>query len=198
MSMRVFGTVTSPYVRRVRIVAHELSMPCELCDTSTAEGQSLLRQKTPVWKVPIAEIDGQVVLDSHTITELLLAQAGSTQLAPLLIDDVEARNTIAIIDGALDSLINRFYLLREGVPESTPYLQKQLERTGASLAALEARVEAGFVTSKQQLGLPEIALGTALGWMRFRKAYPIEQHPKLIACYEALEQRPSFAATRPG
>jgi glutathione S-transferase len=198
MPMRVFGTVTSPYVRRVRIVAHELSMPCELCDTSSAEGQALLREKSTVWKVPIAEIDGQVVLDSHTITELLLTQAGSTQLTPLPIDDVEARNAIAIIDGALDSLINRFYLLREGVPESTPYLQKQLERTGAALAALEARIEGAFVTSKRKLGLPEIAIGTAIGWMRFRKAYPIEQHPKLLACHEALEQRPSFAATRPG
>jgi glutathione S-transferase len=55
----------------------------------------------------------------------------------------------------------------------------------------------GFVTSCRKYGLPEIALGTALGWMRFRNTYPIERHPRLMACARQLEARASFASTQP-
>jgi glutathione S-transferase len=196
--IQLFGTVTSPYVRRVRIVAHELGLACELQETSSVEGQARLRALSPIWKVPAAEVDGQPVLDSHVITELLVARHGASKLAPLALDDLEARNAMSVIDGALDSLINTFYLAKEGVkPEQVPYLRKQHDRAASALAWLDARMHGGFVTSRREYGLPEIALGTALGWMRFRNAYPIERHARLRACAEQLEARPSFASTLP-
>jgi glutathione S-transferase len=196
--IRLFGSFTSPYVRRVRIVADELGLPIEQIDTMPAEGQAELRKRSPIWKVPVAEIDGQLVFDSHVITEVLLERFGRGKLAPLAIDDIEARNAINVIDGALDALINAFYLGKEGVtPEQTPYLKKQGERAAASLAWLDQNVHEPFVTSQKQLGLPEIALGTALGWMRLRNVYDIEQHQRLMRCFEELEKRPSFHATQP-
>jgi glutathione S-transferase len=197
--IRLFGSYTSPYVRRVRIVADELGLPLELIDTVPPEGQAELRKRSPIWKVPVAEIDGQLVFDSHVITELLLERYGRGKLAPLSVDDVEARNAMSVIDGALDALINAFYLGKEGVtPEQAPYLKKQSERAAASLAWLEQNVHEPFVTSRKQLGLPEIALGSALGWMRFRNVYDIEQHQRLMRCFEELERRPSFDSTQPG
>lgn len=71
-TIRLYGSFTSPYVRRVRIVAAELGYSYELLETASPEGQARLRERTPIWKVPAAEIDGQLVFDSHTITELLL------------------------------------------------------------------------------------------------------------------------------
>ena len=46
--MRLYGTLTSPYVRRVRIVATEIGVPCEL----VAPDAALLHAVTPIWKVP--------------------------------------------------------------------------------------------------------------------------------------------------
>lgn len=198
--IRLYGSYTSPYVRRVRIVAEELSLRCEQVDTMTAEGQAELRAKNPIWKVPAAEVDGQLILDSHTITELLLERydRAGQKIAPLPVDDLEGRNAISVIDGALDALINSFYLAKEGVSaDKTPYMKKQNERAAASLAWLEQHVHEPFVTSKKRFGLPEIALGTALGWMRFRDVYPIERHPQLMRCFEELEKRASFHATEP-
>jgi glutathione S-transferase len=196
--IRLYGTITSPYVRRVRVVADELGLPCELLESASAEGQARLRAHSPIWKVPAAEIDGQLVLDSHTITELLLARHGAGKLAPLPIDDLEARNAIAVIDGAVDSLINAFYLSKEGVSaESVPYMKKQNERAASALEWLETRMHGSFVTSRKQYGLPEIALGTTIGWMLLRNAYPIARHPRLMACYEQLQKRPSFVASQP-
>jgi glutathione S-transferase len=196
--IRLFGSFTSPYVRRVRIVADELGLPVEQIDTTPAEGQAELRKRSPIWKVPAAEIDGQLIFDSHVITEVLLERFGRGKLAPLAVDDIEARNAINVIDGALDALINAFYLGKDGVtPEQAPYLKKQGERAAASLSWLEQSVHEPFVTSRKQLGLPEIALGTALGWMRLRNVYDIEQHQRLMRCFEELEKRPSFHATQP-
>jgi glutathione S-transferase len=196
--IRLYGTITSPYVRRVRIVAEELGLAHELLDTATDAGQASLRAKSPIWKVPAAEIDGQLVFDSHAITELLLARAGEGPIAPWRLDDVETRNLVNVIDGALDALINVFYLRKEGVEvDSVPYLKKQQARAKASLAWLESAVYEPFVTSHKRFGLAEIALGSALGWMRFRAAYPIADHPRLMRCLEELEKRPSFAATQP-
>ena len=191
--IRLFGTVTSPFVRRVRVVAAELGLPIEMVDTATDAGQAELRARSPIWKVPVAEIDGRLVLDSHAITELLLATHGPGPLRALDPRDVDARNAIAIVDGALESLINVMYLGRDGVPpERSAYLAKQRERAAAAFAWLEART-----WRVDPPGLAEIALATTIGWVRFRQTYPIEQHPGLVRCFEELEARPSFAATRP-
>lgn len=200
--IRLFGTVTSPYVRRVRIVADELAVPCEMISTATEEGQAALRALSPIWKVPAAEIDGQLVLDSHVITELLLERYGRgtkvNVIAPFAVDDLESRNMIAVIDGVGDSLINAFYLEKEGAKrDQLPYIEKQHARAAHAMAWLEKNVHEPFVTARKRFGLPEIALGTTLGWMRLRNVYPFEQHPRLLACFDALEKRASFHATQP-
>jgi glutathione S-transferase len=191
--LRIYGTITSPYVRRVRIVAKELGLGYELVDTATDAGQATLRQRTPIWKVPAAEIDGELVLDSHTITELLVTRANNRAVPALAIEDVAARNFISVTDGALDSLINTFYLAKEGLtPDRAPYLQKQNARAESALTWLE-----GNLAQARSFGLPAIALGTALAWMRFRDAYPIARHPKLVDFLGELESRASFAETQP-
>jgi glutathione S-transferase len=196
--IRLYGTVTSPYVRRVRIVADELGLPCELINTATDEGQAALRARSPIWKVPAAEIDGQLVIDSHAITDVLIERFGRGKLRLIAVDDVEARNAMAVIDAVSDSLINSFYLEKEGAKrEQLPYLGKQHARAASAMAWLEQNVHEPFVTSRKEYGLPEIALGTTLDWMRFRNVYPFEQHARLVRCFEAFEKRASSHATRP-
>jgi glutathione S-transferase len=147
--IRIFGSFTSPYVRRVRIVCEELGLPFDQVDSTPPEGQAELRKRNPIWKVPAAEVDGQLVLDSHVITELLLDRYGGGKLAPLPFDDLEARNAITVIDGALDALINTFYLEKEGVTfEQAPYLKKQRERAANALSWLDQNVHEPFVTSR--------------------------------------------------
>jgi glutathione S-transferase len=189
----VYGTTTSPYVRRVLVVAHELGLAHEMVDASSNEGQAELRRRSPIWKVPAAEIDGELVFDSRVICELLVARHGAGKIAG--VESLVDRNLITVVDGALDSLINRFYLMRDGVDaESIPYLRKQRERAASALTWVEAQIQGGWSTA---FGLAEIAIATAAGWMRLRETYAIEQHPGLMACVERCEARASFVATRP-
>ncbi len=198
--MKLYGTVTSPYVRRVRIVAAELGEPVELVDTFTEEGQAALRAASPIWKVPAAELDGTLVLDSHAVVDALIAARGHGTLRPVRADWrwVES-NVHHVVDGALDSLINVFYLAKDGVgPDQAPYLAKQRDRAAAALRWVEGALHGAQLTDEPGLGIVEIALITALEWMQFRRTYPVDAHPGLVAFLAAHAERPSVVATRPG
>jgi len=196
--MRLFGTVTSPYVRRVRIVAHELGLSYELVDVFTEAGQAAMRAANPSWKVPALELGGQVILDSRVITEHLLRVHGPGPLTPHAPDDRVTSNLRITIDGALDALINTFYLARDGITrEQASYLDKQHERAASAFTWLEDQVDAGWPGGGKGFGLAEIGLCTAIGWMRFRETYPIERHPKLLRLAEHHGARESVVATAP-
>lgn len=198
MTVQLLGTVTSPYVRRVRAVAHALSLPVELIDTFTDAGQTKLRATHPLWKVPAAIVDGQVVYDSRVIVDLLVRRAGAEALAPIEPTDVETANVLTVIDGALDALINVFYLTKDGVaaPDGS-YVAKQKARAAVAMAWLDARVDDVWVTPHRTFGIPEIALCTTMGWMAFRETYPIADHPNLMRCFETHDAVPCLAQTRP-
>lgn len=217
--LSLYGTVTSPFVRRVRIVADELGIATTLVDVNVPEHAAEFRGLSPVWKVPVATWRGRTLLDSHTITELLMAEAGPGPLRPFDPLDCGARNAITVADGAADALINGFYLAKDGIaPEQSSYLAKQHQRAAAALGWLDARVRGGRVFADEPsdvdephgvdgdndeagnsptVGLVEIALFTALDWMRFRHTYPIDRHPNLVAFLAIHAERPSFAVTRP-
>ncbi len=196
--LRIYGTQTSPYVRRVRIVALELGLEHELVDTASEAGLATLRAVTPIWKVPVAELDGATVFDSAVINAALMRAHGPGPLADHDPSDPSTRNLLTVIDGALDSLINCFYLGKDGVgAEAASYLQKHQDRAASAMAWLAQRVDEGWLSPAKRFNLVEIALVTTIGWMQFRRTYAVERHPELLRCYERHATRASVAATRP-
>lgn len=196
-SIELFGTVTSPYVRRVRIVLKELGQAHRWVDTSQPEGQALMRELNPLWKIPTLRLDGRVIFDSAVIVRQLIKAFGHGNLAVHDPDDVEVCQMLTVTDGALDALINAFYLKKEGVSAQTPYLQKQEGRARAALTWLEAEMRGPWLTRTHRFGLPEIGLVTALDWMSFRQAYPVDQHPRLVEFLKHHQGRESLSTTLP-
>lgn len=196
--LTLFGTLTSPYVRRVRIVLRELGVEATWVDTTTDAGQAELRASNPLWKIPALSLDGQLVLDSAVINRVLLKQLGPGPLAPYDESELDAVNLVTIIDGALDALINTMYLGKDGItPAKAPYLQKHLDRAAASMKWLDARIQGPLLTKAQNFGLPEIALVTTAQWARFRNMYDIDQHSNIAACVAEHLKRPSVRDTEP-
>jgi glutathione S-transferase len=197
LPLDILGTTTSPYVRRVRIVAEELGLTYTLTDTFTEAGQARLRSVSPLWKVPVLVMpDGTGLWDSHEIIRLLLERRGPGPFLPAD-DPLVAANVMNVVDGALDSAVNAFYLRREGAdPEHLPYLKKQLARVDAAMLWLDARLpEGGFGDGTPDL--VDLALFTAIEWMAFRDAWPVAQHAKLQAFRERCALRPVWGATAP-
>jgi glutathione S-transferase len=193
---RLYGTLTSPYVRRVRCAAIELNVPLELCDTSTDAGQSALRTVSPLWKVPTLELGGQVIFDSRVILMELITRHGVGALGPWPID-VASLNLMSALDGAMDALINALYYQREGVQSAeVPYLQKQHDRAAATMHWVDAQV-APRGLAEGSFSWMGLYLLTTLEWMIFRDMYPVREHAGLLACLESLQDHPSLVATRP-
>jgi glutathione S-transferase len=198
--MKLYGTVTSPFVRRVRVVAAELGEPVDLVDTATDAGQAELRAVTPIWKVPAAEIDGVLVFDSRVICDVLLARGSATELRPMAargVRFVDEMNVLNAIDEALLSAIRLFYLQRDGADLSVAYLVKERARVESTLTWLEGRVRGPWLTDIDGFGVAELALFTTLAWMRFRNAVPLDAYPKLHVFETAHQSRPSLLATAP-
>lgn len=199
--MKLIGTRTSPYVRRVRVVADVVGAPLELCDSSTEEGRAVLEHASPIWKVPVLDTgDAGVVLDSHAIIDYLVERFGAGALVrPAAGDRLHEQNRIHVVDGALDAAINVLYLRREGVlPDAAPYLKKQMDRVASAMSWLEKDLAARPNPDRgAAFGLFEIALVTTLDWMRFRDMYPVERHPGLTALAARYEGLDVFATTRP-
>jgi glutathione S-transferase len=197
--MKLYGTTTSPYVRRVRIVAAEVGTPFELHRTASPEGQKQLREVTPIWKVPVAEIDGKVIFDSHVIIEYLLRTRGSGPLRSAGGERwVREQNLITAVDGAHDAAVNLFQYERDGFDLSgCVFAAKQRDRVKAILAWLERELRGVWLTEEPRLGLSEIALVTLLDWLVFRNRYPVDSHPGLVAFRAAHADRPTFSTTFP-
>jgi glutathione S-transferase len=196
-SIELFGTLTSPYVRRVRILLKELGRDYRWVDTAEPQGQALMRDLNPLWKIPTLRLDGRVVFDSAVILRVLLREFGHMHLAAYDFEDVEVSQVLTATDGALDALINAFYLKKEGVSGETPYLQKQAGRAEAALGWLEGKIRGPYLTRNHRFGFPEIGLITALEWMTFRQVFPVDQHPKLVDFLKQHEARESVVGTRP-
>jgi glutathione S-transferase len=189
--MKLFGTTTSPFVRRVRVVAAEVGEAVERVDTATDAGMAQLREVSPIRKVPVAQIDGKLLYDSRVIIDWLVTTRGWGGIEPAR-DRWHEQNVLNAIDAALDSVIQLFYLRRDGVTvDGTPYAQRQLERTDAIFAWLATQLR------PQAFALPEISACCALDWMDFRKTYPTERAKGLDAVRTALRDRPSMVATCP-
>lgn len=195
--MKLYGTVTSPFVRRVRVVAAEIGEPVDRVDTATDEGQTALRAVSPIRKVPVAMIDDRMIYDSRTIIDYLVVTRGYGAIEPAR-DRWRELNLINAIDAAMDSVVQLFLLRRDGVAiDGTPYATRQLERADSVFGWLAAQLAPDRRTFSTGFGLPEISLVCALDWMDFRKTYPTERAQALAGVRAAWSERPTMIETRP-
>jgi glutathione S-transferase len=176
--VRLFGTPTSPYTRKIRILTAAAKLEVAMIDTRTDQGAAALAATAPLGKVPVIEADGLVLPDSALITSWLWSRhapalrAAGFSLDPSHWDD---RITTVIVDGALDAAINRFYLRRDGFDDHG-YVLRQRDRVESALTWLEGRLH-----FERPVTPARLALGCALDWMVFRDVVDLRRHPPLEA-----------------
>ena len=198
--MKLYGSITSPFVRRVRYLCFELGQPFELVDSLTEAGQSAMREKNPIWKVPCAEIDGLLIWDSHTIIDYLtekFADNPNGLRKPTGAERWRERNLVSAADGCVESAINVFYLKKDGVAVGdVAYLVKQRARVESILTWLKSQLQGNFFTPEAKIGLSELTLYCILDWLRFREMYPVNDDAVLKAYLNFHAGRPGIVATR--
>jgi glutathione S-transferase len=198
-TLRLLGTTTSPYTRKIRILTAAARLPFELVDTRTDEGAALLQRVSPLGKVPVLLVgeagDAEVLPDSGLIAHWLWARDQAPLREAGFVLDQEAWEERAMqvaVEGALDAAINRFYLLRDGFADNG-YLVRQRERVDAVLGWLELRA-----TFRRPCTLSSLSLGCALDWMAFRKVIDLGRWPGLVGFRDIWAGSGLGAGTEPG
>jgi len=191
--MQLFYSATSPYARKVRVLAIELGVDktLELIEASPLSNPPALLAANPLGKIPaLVRDDGSVLFDSPVICEYLAA--GNEAILP---SAGEARWQVlrlqALADGLMDAAFSRTMELRRPEAERSP---SWIARWSEGMVRIVATAQPG-----EGFGLGEIALTVALGYLDFRcgDLNWRDHAPALADWYAAQEKRPSVATTAP-
>ena len=178
-NMLLLGTTTSPYTRKIRILAGEIGLPVELLDTRTEAGAARLREVAPLGKVPVLLPDAHTVVPDSTLIVAWLWDRFAPRLSAAGWDlrpfDFVDQSDRVVIEGGMDAAINRFYLRQAGF-EDRGYVAKQRDRSETVLAWADRR--ARFIRPRTHAGL---SLGCWLDWLDFRAVVRLDRFAGLLA-----------------
>lgn len=203
--MKLIGSTTSPYVRKVRVVMAEKKLDYQLVEDNVWADDSAIAASNPLGKVPCLVMDGQdAMFDSRVIVEYLDTLSPVGKLIPASgRERAEVKTWEALADGLLDAAIlvrlERTFAGRSEGERSQEWIDRQLGKVHASLRAMSLGLgEKGFC-SGIHLSLSDIAVGCALGWLAFR--FPEiawrTEYTNLARLHDKLAARVSFAETAP-
>ena len=203
--MKLIGSITSPYVRKVRIVMAEkqLDYQFELEDLSSPNSQ--ISRLNPLGKIPCLVIEsGEAIFDSRVIVEYLDALSPVGPLIPASgIERARIRTWEALADGILDASIlarnESTWPQRKETERSQAWIDRQMKKVYDSLASMERVLIGRTHCEGQKFSLADIAVGCALGYLDFRFAHLDwrAKHPQLCHLQNELIQRVSFKITAP-
>ncbi|PXX93358.1 glutathione S-transferase [Marinobacter vulgaris] len=158
--MKLIGSTTSPYVRRIRLLLADNDYEFVNLDIY-GEGRDELRRHNPALKIPML-IDGdQEVYDSRVIARYFSEQQG---LSPLTWDQ---ENQLTLIDAANDSAVILLLSSRSGIDtsENLMFFNLQRERIMLTMRTLAAMVDEGLF---HEWNYPAICLYSLVDWVDFR------------------------------
>ena len=203
--MKLIGSTTSPYVRKVRIVMAEKKLDYQFVLESVWSADTKIAASNPLGKVPCLVMEGaEAVFDSRVIVEYLDTLSPVGKLIPSTgRERAEVKTWEALADGLLDAAIlvrlENTYEGRAPEQRSPAWIDRQMDKVHASLKAMAQGLGDKPFCSGIHLSLSDIAVGCALGWLSFR--FPEidwrAEHPNLARLMDKLAQRPSFADTAP-
>jgi glutathione S-transferase len=106
--MKLYGSLTSPYVRKCRVLIKEKALACEFVAGDVGAADSPVAALNPLGKVPVLERDdGSPLFDSPVVLEYL----DSLKLPALLATSGEERWQMlrwqALADGIMDATVTR-------------------------------------------------------------------------------------------
>jgi glutathione S-transferase len=159
-------------VRRLRLLMDPATYDFVNLDIYGAD-RDRLRAISPVLKIPVLE-DGEAHIFDSRVIQRYLADKGHVARVPW-----SQENTLTVLDGVSDSLVNTLLLKRSGVVlDPTSVLGKShSERVKDSLALLETQVTGSLFAEWDFLSQ---SLYSLLDWCLFRELADLSAFPHLL------------------
>lgn len=188
--MKLYGSLTSPFVRRLRIWMEGLEYEFIPMDIFSDEGREQLRGLNPTMKIPMLVDDWQAVFDSRVIFNYLNHKL---EREVVTVDD---ENTITLINAANDSLVTLLLLQRSGIDihQDALFFNLQRERIESVLGVLDVQAgQGGF----ECWHFPAISLFSLVDWALFRELHDFTAYANLRAFREQQLEREWVQLTDP-
>ena len=195
--MKLYTNVASPFARKCRVIAHELSLKLEEIRTLPMRDPEF-RRINPLGKIPALILDdGSVLIDSPVICEYL-NHAGGGKFFPnnsIWKEDSRRWKTLglqALGDGLADAAVAWMIEGRQQ-PINEAMRARHMAAVMATLDVLER------ATFAEDPSIGEIAVGCALGYLDFRMLDLDwkSSRPRLAGWYAKFCEYPSMKATGP-
>jgi glutathione S-transferase len=202
--MKLIGSATSPYVRKVRIVMAEKKLDYQLVLEDVWAAGTAIASSNPLGKVPCLVMEGgEAVFDSRVIVEYLDTLSPVGKLIPAQgRERAEVKTWEALADGVIDAAIlarlEATWPGRGDAERCNAWIVRQQGKIEVALKAMSTGLGDKAFCSGIHLSLSDVAVGCALGYLDFR--FPQnswrETYPNLAKLQDKLMQRPSFTDTR--
>ncbi|TRZ91458.1 MAG: glutathione S-transferase [Rhodocyclaceae bacterium] len=200
--MKLLGTLTSPYVRKARIVLAEKKIDYDFVINSPWEPGNTVSLHNPLGKVPLLLLDDESSLyDSRVIVEYLDTVSPNNRLIPASgRERITVKRWEALGDGVCDAAAAEFVeSKRSKLQKSEEWIRRQRSKIVAGLKVMSDELGEQQWCHGNAFSLADIAIGSALGYLllRFPGIDWRATHPNLEKLYAKLMQRPSFVETVP-
>ncbi len=204
--MKLIGSATSPYVRKVRIVMLEKKLDYQLVLEDVWAAETTIASANPLGKVPCLVMEGgEAVFDSRVIVEYLDTLSPVGKLIPAQgRERAEVKTWEALADGLLDAAIlarlEATWPGRTDEQRCDAWIVRQQGKIEQALKAMSTGLGDKAFCSGIHFSLSDVAVGCALGYLTFR--FPQdrwrESYPNLARLQDKLALRASFADTKIG
>ncbi|MFN7668233.1 MAG: glutathione S-transferase N-terminal domain-containing protein [Burkholderiales bacterium] len=200
--MKLIGSHSSPYARKVRIVLAEKKLDYQFVLEDVWSPNTGIKEFNPLGKVPCLIMDdGGAVFDSRVICEYLDGLSPNARLSPQVSRArIAVKTWEALADGLCDAAIAvRLESQRAADRQDPMSISRQMGKMDSALEAISNGLGDNPWCVGVNMTLADIAVGAALAYLDFRFPHIAwrEQHPNLLRLQEKLEKRPSFIDTAP-
>ena len=199
--MKLVGSYTSPFVRKISILLLEKGIAFEFVNEQPYNAENGVAQFNPLGKVPaLVTDDGESWFDSPIIAQYIEQLGVAPEMVPHdPLAALKVRQLEALADGIMDAgLTSVRELARPAAQQSEAEVLRQRQKISRSLDALESYLGDGTLKT-DTLNLATIAIACAIGYLNFRRIAPgwCVDRPNLVKLVETLFLRESFARTDP-
>jgi glutathione S-transferase len=202
--MKLIGSLTSPYVRKVRVVMAEKKLEVQFV-LEDPWGTETVLKSNPLGKVPCLVMEGgEAIFDSRVIVEYMDTMSPVGKLIPPTgRERIEIRTWEALADGLLDAAVaarlEATWSGRSEAQRSQAWIDRQMRAVHSALKAISQGVGDKPFCAGNHFTLADVAVGCALGYLDFR--FPQTDwrtpYPNLQKLYDKLAARQSFIDSAP-
>src|SRR3990172_735334 len=134
--MKLYGSLTSPYVRKARILIREKDLACEFVVADAWAADSPIPALNPLGKVPVLALDhGDLLFDSPVIVEYLDSLKSPALLPASGAARWEMLRWQALADGMLDATVSR--LLESRRPPEQQWAENIRRQEGKKVRSIK-------------------------------------------------------------